>query len=190
MKFRLNNGLAAFSKLTKTKSFFLTSVWTMITICKHHIYSHWKLAIWTPMFSKVGDGVSCRQGLRKDHKEPGSLVLFEDVYLPHSWEAVGSVGSSGSVWREKGCLGGESRLKSRLFAHVQSRRMDEDTDGISLCWTGVFGQTWKPGVEWTGISLKEGRLSAFHPNRAWKELLETVKVVCVDRGVCWDEVNI
>ncbi|KAI4789044.1 hypothetical protein KUCAC02_035477, partial [Chaenocephalus aceratus] len=32
--------------------------------------------------------------------------------------------------KRKRCLGGDSRLKSRLFAHVQSRRMDEDTMGF------------------------------------------------------------
>lgn len=32
---------------------------------------------------------------------------------------------------KRGCRGGESEL----FAHVQTSRMDEDTDGISLWWT-------------------------------------------------------
>lgn len=35
----------------------------------------------------------------------------------------------------------------------------------------VFGETWKPQLEWTGILLNEGRLEAFTQhglNRMWE----------------------
>ena len=63
-----------------------------------------------------------------------------------------------------GCLGGESNL----FAHVQAQRMDGDTDGRFLWQTflwlslSVFGETWKPCLEWTGIVLREGETLGFN----------------------------
>lgn len=44
--------------------------------------------------------------------------------------------------------------------------MNEDTDGISLSRTflltwPVFGETWKPWLEWASILLNQGRLRAF-----------------------------
>lgn len=93
------------------------------------------------------------------HREPGSLVLrvSAKMFIPlNSWVRVFCLlspsliqrvcGDSNSltVGSEKGCHGSESRL----FAHVQTSRMDEDTDGFSLRWTFLLNQPlcgWRHG---------------------------------------------
>lgn len=92
-------------------------------------------------------------------REPGSLVLrvSAKMFIPlNSWlrmfcllspsliQRVCGESNSLTVRREKGCHGSESRL----FAHVQTSRMDEDTDGFSLRWTFLLSQPvcgWRHG---------------------------------------------
>lgn len=93
------------------------------------------------------------------HREPGSLFLrvSAKMFIPLNSPArvfcllspsliQGVCGDSNSltVGSEKGCHGSESRL----FAHVQTSRMDEDTDGFSLRWTFLLAQPlsgWRHG---------------------------------------------
>jgi len=136
----------------------------MITICKQKIHPLWAIvmachlntavfrALWSidlltvqknrasPFLYRLG------QLCLPCNKEPGSLVLCVTIKMFISQSLRGCwvccqelwfcecvcVDSYGlPVWSEKGCQGGESML----FAHVQTCRMDEDTDGISLWWT-------------------------------------------------------
>lgn len=56
-----------------------------------------------------------------------------------------------------------------------------------LCFwvtASVFGETWKPSLEWTGILLNEERLRTQDVNRRDRQW----KLVCV-LGGCWDEVS-
>lgn len=48
----------------------------------------------------------------------------------------------------------------------------------------VFGETWKPQLEWTGILLNEGRLEAFTQHGLIGCGRRAAKVVCGDVGVC------
>lgn len=58
----------------------------------------------------------------------------------------------------------------------------------------VFGETWKPWLEWVGILLIEGSVRAFTQrglNRVQETARESCVCVCVcGLGVCWDEVSI
>lgn len=92
-------------------------------------------------------------------REPGSLVLrvSAKMFIPlNSWlrmfcllspsliQSVCRESNGLTVRREKGCHGSESRL----FAHVQTSRMDEDTDGFSLRWTFLLSRPvcgWRHG---------------------------------------------
>lgn len=92
-------------------------------------------------------------------REPGSLVLrvSAKMFIPlNSWlrmfcllspsliQRVCGESNGLTVRREKGCHGSESRL----FAHVQTSRMDEDTDGFSLRWTFLLSRPvcgWRHG---------------------------------------------
>lgn len=57
--------------------------------------------------------------------------------------------------------------------------MDFSSDLASL-----FGETWKPHLEWTDILLNEGRLRAF-TQRGLNRMQETASESCVcGLGVC------
>lgn len=102
------------------------------------------------------------------------------------------------VWSEKGCQGGESTL----FAHVQTHRMDEDRDGISLWWT-FSSYLASQCLERHGNPSWNGQASYWMredlellPSRVWMGCRrQAVKVVCVFWGwrgslLRWGQYNV
>lgn len=133
----------------------------MITICKDQIYPHCAIVEGLPFkycFSVSivlhrslhcsENGVSSCQYLRglcyQRHKEPGSLLMCVPTKMFISLNSWCRVSRQEPRFPETlmcvcVCVFGLKRVamggESKLFAHVQTSRMDEDTDGISLWWT-------------------------------------------------------
>lgn len=128
------------------------------------------------------------------HKEPGSLVLCattKTFISLNSWEGVGSAVKnpiSVCVWTEMVCQCEEKRVARVVKASclLMSRpaewmrtQMGFLSGGLFL-WPSlpVFGETWKPQLEWTGILLNEGRLRAF-TRQCLNRMRETGRESCV-----------
>lgn len=147
----------------------------MITICKDQIYPHCTIVESLPFQSSVYQSASSCQYLQTSQRallpapqrarkspyacndfnaHPSRFVRWSWVCRQEHWfkmcVCVCVWTQNGlPVQSENGCQGGESKL----FAHVQTCRMDEDTDGISLWRTFLLSS---PLCVWRDMETSAG----------------------------------
>ena len=190
----------------------------MITICKHQINPHCAIVEGLPfkhvvLVQKEGlSPVSISKLLRglcyQHHKEPGSLLMCtttKTFISLDSWDGVGSAVENLDsmcvcVWTQMVCwceVKGVARVVKAnclLMSKPQEwmRTQMGFLSGGLFFWPSlpVFGETWKPRLELTGILLNEGRLRAFtrHRLNGIQGGAGCESCVCWV-GVCWDEVS-